>query len=102
LPEILERRGEPVSDVAAALEYLQHRVEPITAETYAAYERDAKERLRGRDEEDWPVIAMALALGCPVWTEDSDFFGSGIATWVTGRVEIFLKAAAKKPAGEEE
>jgi hypothetical protein len=48
--------------------------------------------LRGRDEGDWPVLATGLGLACAVWTEDSDFFGTGIAVWTTSRVEIFLQA----------
>ena len=40
--------------------------------------------------EDWPILASALALGCPIWTEDADFFGCGVATWTSNRVEIFL------------
>jgi hypothetical protein len=27
-----------------------------------------------RNEDDWPVLATALALNCPIWTEDADFF----------------------------
>ena len=45
---------------------------------------------RTRDIEDWPTAALALTLGCPIWTEDADFFGTGIATWTTDRVKIFL------------
>ena len=48
-----------------------------------------------RDEEDWPVLAAALALSCAVWTEDTDFFGSGIAVWTSDRIEIFLKEQLK-------
>lgn len=42
------------------------------------------------DSDDWPVIASALVLGCPIWTEDRDFFGTVIPTWTTGRVELYL------------
>ena len=28
----------------------------------------------------------------PVWTEDTDFFGAGVATWTTDRVELYLVA----------
>jgi predicted nucleic acid-binding protein len=31
----------------------------------------ARERIDKRDEDDWPVLAGALALGCPIWTEDT-------------------------------
>jgi predicted nucleic acid-binding protein len=46
-----------------------------------------------RDQEDWPILATALALGCPIWTEDSDFFGCGVATWTSNRVQVFLREA---------
>ena len=49
-----------------------------------------RQRLRGRDESDWPILATALGLACAVWTEDADFFGTGVAVWTTNRVEIFL------------
>jgi predicted nucleic acid-binding protein len=48
--------------------------------------------LRDRDESDWPVLAIALALGCAIWSEDQDFFGTGVAVWTTSRIEIFLKS----------
>ena len=44
---------------------------------------------------DWPVLATALALGSPIWTEDNVFFGAGVATWTTDRVELFLSAAGQ-------
>ncbi|MSV27230.1 MAG: hypothetical protein EXQ52_00555 [Bryobacterales bacterium] len=42
-----------------------------------------RQRLALRDESDWPILAAALALRCPIWTEDTDFFGCGVATWTT-------------------
>jgi PIN domain len=30
-------------------------------------------------------------LQIPVWTEDQDFFGTGLATWTTDRVELYLR-----------
>ncbi|TAN51914.1 MAG: hypothetical protein EPN21_05325 [Methylococcaceae bacterium] len=50
----------------------------------------AKARIAMRDENDWPAVAAAMLLDCPVWTEDKDFFGSGIATWTTATVELYL------------
>jgi hypothetical protein len=29
-------------------------------------------------------------LDCAIWTEDTDFFGVGIPSWTTDRVELFL------------
>jgi hypothetical protein len=46
--------------------------------------------MAARVVEDWPIVAAALMLKIPVWTEDRDFFGNGIATWTTDRVELYL------------
>jgi hypothetical protein len=52
-------------------------------------EASARKRLRGQDEDDWPYLALALLLHCPIWTEDTDFFGVGVATWSSRRIEEF-------------
>jgi predicted nucleic acid-binding protein len=46
-----------------------------------------------RDPDDWPIVAVALLLDFPIWTEDQDFFGTGVATWTTDRVELYLRAS---------
>lgn len=66
-------------------------VQVITDEVLVEVESNAKARIAARDVNDWPAVAAALLLDCPVWTEDQDFFGSGIATWATDRVEIYLR-----------
>ncbi|WP_255641375.1 PIN domain-containing protein [Isoptericola luteus] len=43
-----------------------------------------------RDPDDWPILAVALMLECQVWTEDNDFFGTGVPIWTTDRVGIYL------------
>jgi predicted nucleic acid-binding protein len=91
LPVLLKKRGKPQVDIFVALQYLRNLIEPVSSEVYGTLEVEAKQRLKGRDEDDWPVLATALALGSGVWTEDEDFFGTGIAVWTTNRVEIFLK-----------
>jgi len=101
LPPLLIKRGKSAADVSTALHYLQTLVESVDAESYGLAEEDARERLRGRDEDDWPVLATALVLSCAVWTEDTDFFGTGIAVWTSSRIEIFLKAQARSLESEE-
>lgn len=101
LPPLLKKRAKP-DDVAEALGYLRGIIEPVTPEIYAVFESEARLRLRGRDEDDWPVLASALGLACGVWTEDADFFGTGIEAWTTSRIEIFLKAQAKSIESQEE
>ncbi len=95
LPLLLKKRGKPVDDLSASLQYLRNIIEPVSPELYNVFESDARQRLRGRDENDWAIVATALALACPVWTEDADFFGTGVAVWTTNRIEIFLKQQRK-------
>ena len=90
-----------MADVLPSLEYLQHIVESVDQDFYGPFEAEARQRLRGRDEDDWPVLATALGLACAIWTEDSDFFGTGIAVWTTSRIEIFLRAQARGSESEE-
>lgn len=47
---------------------------------------------RIRDPEDWPTLALSLQLECAVWTEDQDFFGTGVATWTCATVERYLRS----------
>ena len=65
---------------------------PVDSTLYSDYERSARERIEFRDPDDWPVVAVAMMLDRPIWTEDQDLFGSGVATWTTDRVEVYLKA----------
>jgi len=102
LPILLAKRGKPAADVVAAIEYFRTLIEPVDHEFYDLFETEARRRLQGRDENDWPVLATALGLDCPVWTEDKDFFGTGIAAWTTSRVEIFLEARAKEAGSTAE
>jgi hypothetical protein len=95
LPTLLKKRGKPDGDLSASLEYLRNIIEVVTPELYAVFESEARQRLRGRDESDWPILATALGLACAVWTEDADFFGTGVAVWTTNRIEIFLKRQAQ-------
>ncbi|MBE9250917.1 DNA-binding protein [Dolichospermum sp. LEGE 00240] len=73
-----------------AIEKLTKVVIPIADEIYSEYEYDAKRRIQERDIKDWTIVALSLSLNCPIWTEDQDFFGIGIATWNTRNVEIYL------------
>jgi predicted nucleic acid-binding protein len=90
LPGILDRRNVPAAPAMAALDSLSKLVQAVEFETYVRFEAIARQRLARRDEDDWPVLATALVSGCPIWTEDTDFFGCGVATWTTDRVELYL------------
>ena len=47
---------------------------------------------RIRDADDWPALALGLQLECAIWTEDQDFFGTGVATWSSSTVERYLNS----------
>ena len=97
LPEILRKRGINPKAAVAVLDELLVLIGCIDAEIYGPFETPARQRLHKRDEEDWPVLATALALECPIWTEDADFFGAGVATWTTDRVELLLRETQPDP-----
>jgi predicted nucleic acid-binding protein len=65
----------------------------VEFETYAPTEALARQAPRPPREDDWPVLASALVLGYPIWTEDTDFSVCGVATWTTDRVELYLRDA---------
>ena len=90
LPALLRKRGVDSSAAMLVLDRLEGVVQSIDAELYEGMQVQALQRIAVRDADDWPVLACAMILGCPVWTEDADFFGTGVATWTTDRVLLYL------------
>lgn len=90
LPALLEKRGIPVISAMEWLDRLEAVVCPLEADLYDTAKTDALRRIAIRDADDWPVLACAMVMACPVWTEDADFFGTGVATWTTDRVALYL------------
>lgn len=90
LPTILSKRGLAPEPFLIAVNILEKVVIPLDEVVYRDFELDAKQRIETRDIKDWPLLALALALNCPIWTEDKDFFGAGVATWRTKNVELYL------------
>jgi predicted nucleic acid-binding protein len=90
LPALLGKRGIKSESAMAVLNALESIVWPLELGVYAGFKTQALQRIAMRDADDWPVLACAMAIGCPVWTEDADFFGTGVATWTSDRVELYL------------
>lgn len=90
LPGLLDKRGVSEVVVVQVLDQLQSIIQVIDSEIYGAMKTQALQRITSRDADDWPVLACAMALNCPVWTEDADFFGSGVATWTSDRIALYF------------
>jgi predicted nucleic acid-binding protein len=91
IPVIAASRGVEPTESLRTLEGLASLVELIDSTLYEEHEEQARARINSRDPDDWPIVAVSLLLDCPVWTEDQDFFGSGIATWTTTNIELYLR-----------
>lgn len=90
LPILFEKRGlsfEPALDVLSNLKSL---VQVVDEDIYQAKTKEAQQRIKNRDFRDWPVVATALTFNSPIWTEDQDFFGSGLPIWTTDRIHLFF------------
>lgn len=90
LPALLKKRNVDSSAAMLVLDRLEAVVQSIDAELYESMQQQALQRIAVRDADDWPVLACAMILGCPVWTEDTDFFGTGVATWTSDRIALYL------------
>lgn len=93
MPDLIAKRHIDDEAASAALEFLEtlpRIVRPVAEEVYESRRAEAFSRIAARDPDDWPILATALALDCPIWTEDQDFFGAGVPTWTTDRVELYL------------
>jgi predicted nucleic acid-binding protein len=91
IPEIAKRRRIDSALVLSVLDQVSDIVQSVDRSLYE-YEKVARERVLPRDPDDWPIVSVALLLDFPIWTEDQDFFGSGVSTWTTDRVELYLRA----------
>ena len=91
LPALLEKRGIDSNTAMQFLDQLENIVQAVDLELYANLQLPALRRIATRDADDWPVLACAMSLGCPVWTEDADFFGTGVATWTSDRIALFFE-----------
>ena len=91
IPSLATKRSFDPEAGLILIDHLARVVENVDNSLYKEHETAARERISSRDAEDWPIVATALLLNCPIWTEDRDFFGSGVATWTTNNVELYLR-----------
>jgi predicted nucleic acid-binding protein len=73
---VLKRGGEP-DKALRLLRSLAALGNVMTRDIYADFETEARKRLASRDPDDWAI-----------WTEDTDFFGCGVAMWTSASASI--------------
>ena len=91
IPGLAQRRHFDAALAVAVLEHVSRIVQPVDRSLYDVHQAAAPERISSRDLNDWPLVATSMLLDCPIWTEDQDFFGSGVATWTTATIEVYLR-----------
>jgi len=91
LPIALRRGMNPARSLGI-LDDLERTLEVVDRSLYEDHRAEARARIERRDLNDWPILATTLLLDCPLWTEDRDFFGTGVATWTTDNIELYLRA----------
>jgi predicted nucleic acid-binding protein len=64
-------------------------VRRIEESVYRPFEKEARIRIP-RDPDDWPTVALSLALGAAIWTEDRHFLGYGLPVWRTDALRAYL------------
>jgi predicted nucleic acid-binding protein len=90
LPSLLEKRGLPSAATMQVLDNLMPIVQVLDLGIYQGMKQPALQRIAQRDADDWPILACAMTMGCPVWTEDTDFFGTGVAIWTSDRIALYF------------
>lgn len=86
---VVKRGGDPAKALVS-LRSMAALGTVVSPDLYGNFEAEARKRLGARDPDDWPILAAALAIGCPIWTEDADFFGCGVATWTSASIDSFF------------
>ena len=75
-----ERAAEEMRDTLAGMQ-LYH------SPTYRTHEATARARIHYKNMRDWPILAAAISENSAIWTDDRDFFGTGVPTWTTRNVK---------------
>jgi predicted nucleic acid-binding protein len=99
LPAIARKRGLDLGVLLPVLGSLP--LDWVEVKRYSRYEAQARLRIKARDEDDWPVVALALEQKArkrdfAIWTQDKDFQVSGLRTLTTGQILDYLEGRSAK------
>jgi len=96
VPELARTKRLPLDVLLLAVAAL-----PVVVVERADYERkvsEAARRLGRRDPDDIDVLALALHLGVPVWSNDDDFREAGVEWFTTATLLKRLGVSSAKGA----
>jgi len=88
IPVFSAKRGIPAEDIYLSLATLPLFV--CDEDFYKEKLNEAKSLIGKRDPDDVPLLALALKLRCPIWSNDKDFVGLGIEVFSTLDLIKFL------------
>ena len=84
MPALAGRRGLDAALLLAAISVMPVEWQPPAV--YESHREEAEGRMAGRDPEDWPTVALALARSLPIWSQDKDMEAAGLTVYTTGEL----------------
>lgn len=81
IPVLSVKRSVPAEDLYLALSMLPLCL--CEEEFYGTKIKKAYSLIGKRDPDDVHLLALSLELGCPVWSNDSDFKNCGVEVYTT-------------------
>ena len=76
----------PPDDILRELLEVADLMTVVDVESYGQLKGEAVARLRWKAEDDWPVLAAAIAFDGAIWSDDRDFFGTGVPVWSSNNI----------------
>jgi predicted nucleic acid-binding protein len=87
---LAKKRGLPQDVLLLAVAALPVAV--VEGDLYAAAVPEAARRIGGRDPDDVEILALALCLDVPIWSNDRDFEDAGVEWYTTAQLLKRLRA----------
>lgn len=97
LPTLADKAGISLEVALGALRLL-----PITGYPRSFWEArmaQARDLIGGRDPDDVDLLALALKLKSPIWTNDRDFQGLGVEIYTTAQLAAVSDGLAQSQEG---
>lgn len=97
IDEVGQYLGVVAHQYALSEEILESQLKLLPIEIYSqnfyeSFLKEASKKLSGRDNDDIELLALALKLKIPVWSNDSDFEDSGVEVYTTAKLLKILQA----------